>query len=72
MKPINKTPSLLTYRSNGIPPTKMPLYPTMNSLEEVVNLANSKIPVVHRNEMVSLLMTYQNTLLKQLEKRNAG
>jgi len=52
----------------SLKPVPMSLYPTMNSLQEVVNLATSKIPVVHQNDMVSLLMTYQNTLLKQLEK----
>jgi hypothetical protein len=49
-------------------PVPMSLYPTMNSLQEVVNLATSRIPVVHQNEMISILMVYQNTLLKQLEK----
>ena len=52
----------------SLKPVPMTLYPTMNSLQEVVNLATSRIPVVHQNEMVSILMTYQNTLLKQLEK----
>ena len=59
-KEINMTVSLK--------PVPMSLYPTMGSLQEVVNLATSRIPVVHQNEMVSILMTYQNTLLKQLEK----
>lgn len=44
----------------------MTLFPTMDSLQEVVNLAQSKLPVNYQNEMVGLLMTYQNTLLKQL------
>ena len=52
----------------SLKPVPMTLYPTMGSLQEVVNLATSRIPVVHQNEMVSILMTFQNTLLKQLEK----
>ena len=59
-KEINMTVSLK--------PVPMSLYPTMGSLQEVVNLATSRIPVTHKNEMVSILMTFQNTLLKQLEK----
>lgn len=59
-KEINMTVSLK--------PVPMTLYPTMGSLQEVVNLATSRIPVAHKNEMVSILMTFQNTLLKQLEK----
>ena len=49
-------------------PTPMSLYPTMGSVAEVVALADSKIPVTHRNEMFSLLMTFQNTLLKQIKE----
>ena len=45
----------------------MNLFPTLGSLQEVVNLAESKVPVVSRNEMYSLLMTYHNSLLKVIE-----
>ena len=44
------------------------IYPTMGSINEVLELADSKIPLLQRNEMFSLLMTFQNTLLKQLER----
>lgn len=46
----------------------MNLFPTMGSLQEVVELAESKIPVTSRNEMISLLMTYHNTMLAQLPR----
>ena len=42
----------------------MSLFPTLGSVQEVVELANSKLPVIQQNEMYSLLMTFQNTLLK--------
>ena len=42
------------------------IYPTMGSINEVLELADSKIPLLQRNEMFSLLMTFQNTLLNQL------
>ena len=41
----------------------MNVYPTLGSLQEVVDLAESKVPVLSHNEMYSLLMTYHNTLL---------
>lgn len=41
----------------------MGLFPTMGSLQEVVDLADSKLPITSRNEVISLLMTYHNTLL---------
>lgn len=49
----------------------MNVFPTLGSLQEVVDLANSKLPITNRNEMHSLLMIFQNTMLKVLheEKR---
>ena len=43
------------------------LFPTLGSLNEVVDLADSKLPIVNRNELISLLMIYHNTLLSQLK-----
>ena len=45
----------------GVP---MGLYPTLNSLEEVVTLAKSSFPPSECLGVVSLLFTYHNTLLK--------
>lgn len=44
----------------------MPLFPTMGSLEEVIDFAESKLPITNRNDINALLMTYHNTLLSQL------
>ena len=52
--------------------TPQNIYPTLGSINEVFELADSKIPMMQRNEMFSLLMTFQNTLLNQLEKINAS
>ena len=41
----------------------MNLFPTLGSLQEVVDLAESKLPISDKNEMFSLLMSYHNTLL---------
>lgn len=53
--------------SNGQPPLRavpMKLFPTMGSLQEVVDYADSKLPIVNKNDLCSLLATYHNTLLK--------
>lgn len=42
----------------------MPLYPTMGSLQDVIDLADSKLPITNKNELFALLMIYHNTLLK--------
>jgi hypothetical protein len=42
----------------------MGLFPTMGSLQECVELADSKLPITDKNDLFSLLMTYHNTLLK--------
>lgn len=47
----------------------MPLFPTLGSLQEVIDLADSKLPITSRNELCSLLYIWNNTLLKVLEAR---
>lgn len=53
-------------------PVPQPLYPTLGSLQEVIDMANSKIPIIHWNEVHSILMSYHNTLLKVIGESNAG
>lgn len=50
----------------------MTLFPTMESLEDVVEMAMSKTPVVSKNEMQTVLMTYHNTLLSVINQTNQG
>lgn len=47
---------------------KMGLFHTMDSLQSVVDLALSQLPITTPNAIVSLLMIYQNTLLNILEQ----
>lgn len=49
-------------------PVPMNVYPTLNSLGEVFDLAESKMPITSANEIHSLLMTYHNTLLSVLNR----
>lgn len=54
--PVNPDPLL-----RAVP---MTVFPTLGSLNEVVELGESKLPIKDKNELFSLLMTYHNTLLK--------
>ena len=51
-----------------IKPAPMPVFPTMDSLQSVVELAYSQLPDVPTNVVLTLFMTYHNTLLKILEE----
>jgi hypothetical protein len=42
----------------------MELFPTSDSLQEVVDFAESLLPITNGNEFYSLFMSYHNTLLK--------
>lgn len=46
----------------------MGLFPTMSSLQEVLDFADSKLPIKNKNELCSLIFVYHNTLLKLLER----
>lgn len=45
----------------------LPLFPVMGSLREVQEYAESRLPIVDKNELIALLGAYHNTLIKQLE-----
>jgi hypothetical protein len=47
----------------------MPLFPTLGSIQEVVDFSESKLPITDKNELFSLLMTMQNTLLKEVNMK---
>jgi len=46
----------------------MPVFDTLNNLQEVLDLAESRLPIINKNELHALLMTYHNSLLCQLMK----
>ena len=48
----------------NLQPKPLPLFPTMGSLQEVKDFAESKLPITNKNDLVTLLGTYHNTLLK--------
>ena len=47
----------------------MGLFPTLGSLQEVVDLAEANLPIVHKNAINALLCTYHNTLLKVIKEQ---
>ena len=50
-----------------LPPVRMPIFPTAGSLQEVLELGMSKLPITNKNDLVAILSTYHNTLLAQLQ-----
>jgi hypothetical protein len=61
------------YDSN-VTPTQYPpvlavpmgLFPSMDSLQQVIDMANSQLPIATPNAIFTLLMVYHNTLLSQI------
>lgn len=49
-----------------VPAVALPLYPTMTSLQQVINYANSKLPITDKNTLLAVLSIYHNTLLDQV------
>lgn len=45
----------------------MPLFPTAGTLQEVLDLGESRLPITNKNDLMSLLATYHNTLLAQTQ-----
>ena len=44
-----------------------PVFPTMGSLQEVIDLAESRLPITNKNDLTAILATYHNSLLAALE-----
>ena len=47
----------------------MSLYPTLDNLQAVVDLAESVLPIHNKNTLVGMLYCYHNTLLKVVHKK---
>ena len=45
---------------------RMSLFPTLNNLDEAVKYAQSKFPESSKNDVYSVLMAFQNTLLNSI------
>lgn len=51
----------------SVRPEHQGLFPTMGSLDEVLSMAESQLPITSKNQLHTLLMTYHNTLLAQCQ-----
>ena len=52
-------------------PVHLGLFPTMDSLDSVVDMGISQLPINTPNQLVTVLMTYHNTLLKMQKELEA-
>jgi hypothetical protein len=48
-------------------PQPKPLFPTLGSTQEVVDLAKSQLPIMDNNTLLTVLGTYHNTLLNEVK-----
>ena len=55
--------------STALRAVPMSLFPTCNSLQDALDQAIAATPVVSKNEMRTLLMTYHNTLLQEIQNQ---
>jgi len=44
----------------------MNIFSTLGSLQEVIDLAESRLPIINKNDITVLLMIYHNTLINTL------
>lgn len=65
-KSIPKLPKF-TLKHLPIKAVPMPLFPTMGSLQEVIDLAEANLPITTKNDITALLGMYHNTLLKEIK-----
>lgn len=53
---------------SGIKPVHQNIYPTADSLDAVLSDAVNDLPILHKNQLVTILMTYHNTFLAELDQ----
>lgn len=63
-----KKPNMKLVKTTVLP-EHMSLYPTMESIMEAIAYIESQVPITQPNHMFSLLMMFQNTVLKQLNTK---
>lgn len=59
----------IIHREPPIRAVPMNLFPTMDSLNEVVAIAKLQLPITHEQSLITLLMTYHNTLLATIGRQ---
>jgi hypothetical protein len=59
----------IIHREPPIRAVPMNLFPTMDSLNEVVAIAKLQLPITHEQSLITLLMTYHNTMLATIDRQ---
>ena len=62
-----KKPNCVVESTNPMDRTNN-LFPTFDSLPEVLAYADSKLPKEYHNDLYAILMAYSNTLIKVMHK----
>lgn len=52
-------------------PVHVGLFPTMDSLESVVDMGISQLPITSSNQLVGILMAYHNTMIAVQKKEQS-
>lgn len=60
----------IIHREPPIRAVPMNLFPTMDSLNDVVAVGKLQLPILHEQALVTLLMTYHNTLLVTIKRES--
>ena len=55
--------------SEKIKPEFVPIYPVHDSLDDAWEFINSQLPITETNDLKSLIMSYQNTLIHALQEQ---
>lgn len=55
-----------------IAPVPNPMFPTRSTLGQAISSATAQLPVRTHNQMVTILMTYHNTLLATLAEESSN
>lgn len=58
-----------TDKQAGLRPVPMSIYPTMGSLQEVIDFAKAQLPITNENTLMSIIGSYHNSLLKVINEK---
>lgn len=64
----NKHFTVESIKQAGLRPVHMGLFPVLDTLESVIDLGISQLPIQSPNQLVVIMMIYHNSLLKSMEE----
>jgi hypothetical protein len=54
--------------AESLQPVRQSLYPTLPNLDACVNAITTQLPITDTNHLTAALMTYQNTLIQEINR----